>query len=625
MKEFVTSLTAAFDVEDCLDDLRLLTTLDRFQASDGICKAADHVAQRLSAFGVSDVQVHHYACPASWWTFEGPTSWTPESAELRTASGGRDLVLRYPAEPMSLATHSAPTAAEGIRAPLEIFRDPGDPGRYKRAVLLVDPAASSIDDAIEGAERADAAGIVLNALGNSMSGARGRIELPARTKLFGFSVTADEFAHLCEAARRGAIAHVVVSLTRTAPMPLVEASIGPKDADAEVIVQAHLCHPRPGANDNCSGVAGVLGFASSLSRLKGTTPFRRLRRSIRFLFGPEFVGTVAYAHDFLRPGKRPPAIAAINLDMIGENQALCGGPLILELPPDHLPSPLGAIAEWCLAALPETSRSYSGAAPVRNWGAAVVPFVGASDHGVYADRSVGVPSMMIGHWPDRFNHTSFDTLDKIDSLELRRAATIGGAAAAILAAAATEHHDELAFIATQQALSRLLAASRMGFRANEAPATAAASRADMIAALAECGRKNIAAVEKLTGRKSRWGRKAVDQQEAVLQTLLGARSRKVPSRRRHGAIKRLWPGPFNVRRLLELATGTHANRVRQRLSADKGGYATVLALALAIDDRSSRIDIIRRAACNSMLDIDRRFADDVFDTIIEVGWGREVL
>jgi hypothetical protein len=78
-----------------------------------------------------------------------------------------------------------------------------------------------------------------------------------------------------------------------------------------------------------------------------------------------------------------------------------------------------------------------------------------------------------------------------------------------------------------------------------------------------------------------------------------------------------------VRGLLERATGPHGKRIERRLSEDKGNYATVLALALAIDDRSSRGDVIRRAAFSSMLNIDPDFANDVFDAIIEAGWGQE--
>jgi hypothetical protein len=49
----------------------------------------------------------------------------------------------------------------------------------------------------------------------------------------------------------------------------------------------------------------------------------------------------------------------------------------------------------------------------------------------------------------------------------------------------------------------------------------------------------------------------------------------------------------------------------------------VLALALAIDDRSSRSEIVRHAAYSSMLDIDVSFAADVFDALIAAGWANE--
>ncbi len=401
------------------------------------------------------------------------------------------------------------------------------------------------------------------------------------------------------------------------------------DLEDEILIQAHLCHSRPGANDNGSGVAAVLGLAATLASLPELTAFGPRRRGIRFLFGPEFVGTAAYVHDFIRPGRRPRPIAAINLDMVGENQALCGGPLIVELPPEHLPSPAGALAEHCMSLLPDTGRSYSGAVRSRDWTAMTTPFVGASDHGVYADRSVAIPSVLIGHWPDRFNHTSYDTLDKVDPAELRRAATIAGTCALTLSVANMHMHEELSLIVVQHTLNRLLAASRLTPRV-EADAgvfspSGAACRAELMGFLAESGRMQIAALERITGGQNSRGRAAIDRQERLLCALLEVAPRSVSLS--CGApdmvVERLWRGPFNLRALLERAAGPHVDRIRRRLWSDKATYAAVFALALAIDDHSSRADVIRRAAYSSMLDIDLGFADDVFDAVIASGWAQE--
>jgi hypothetical protein len=592
VKHLVESLHATFPLQDSMEHLRRLTAWDRFQASQGIVKAADYVADVLDRHGLCGVEVHHFTCPARWWTFDGPASWTPQSALLRA---GGDIIVRYPDDPMCVATNSVP--ASRLSAPLHL----GCRGDIAGAVVLHTDA--DLQDAIAAAERGGAVGIIADPLSGRIPGARGRLELSNATKLFGFSLTSAELALL----RQATAVDVEMTVDRTAPMPVVEAYLPGADESAEIIVQAHLCHPRPGANDNCSGVAAALGLAAALASLA-----RPLRRGIRFLFGPEFVGTAAYLHEFVRIGSRPRPIAAINLDMVGEDQNRCGGPLTIELPPDHLPSPLGAVAEHVLSLLPDIARSYSGALPARNWNAITVPFAGASDHAIYADRSVATPAIMIGHWPDRFNHTSFDTLDKVDPLELRRAATIAGACAWTMASANEKMHQELALIVAHHAIGRLLEAAR-------------SPRVDagLLDHIAECSMRQLDALQGFTGRRNDVGRREIDEQRRLLCSLHDVSPRLAEASDR--ILVRSWPGPFNVRGLLQCATGTQADCLRRRIAEDKGAYTCVLALALAIDEFSSRNDVIRRAEYNSGLSIDAAFAHDFFDAMLAASWVREEL
>ena len=49
-------------------------------------------------------------------------------------------------------------------------------------------------------------------------------------------------------------------------------------------------------------------------------------------------------------------------------------------------------------------------------------FSAGSDHYILSDPTVGIPSPMIIHWPDRFYHSSHDTPDKCDPRSLARKA-----------------------------------------------------------------------------------------------------------------------------------------------------------------------------------------------------------
>ncbi|MBR1158084.1 DUF4910 domain-containing protein [Bradyrhizobium elkanii] len=588
MIELLRSLHAAFPLRDSMRHVARLSAWDRYQASVGINRAADYVAKILTGCGL-EVAIHRLPCPSRWWSFDGPTSWTPHRAELSVAG---QLIARYPDDAMCLAAYSVQTGRTEAA-----LSNPGH-RELKGTVLLADGLA--LGEAIEIAQRGEAIGIIADPLAGRLPGARGRIELPQTTGLFAFSVTGEEMAVL-----RGARSVAVeVEVARDAPMPLVEALL-PGEDDQEILLQAHLCHPRPGANDNASGAAAVLGLASALSSLPG-----RRRRGIRFLFGPEFVGTVAYLHDFVERGRRPRPLAAINLDMVGENQALCGGPLTLELPPDHLPSPLGPLAAHVMNLVAGAGETYSGARAFTSSTATTVPFVGASDHGVHADRTVAIPAIMIGHWPDRFNHTSLDALDKVDPEELRRAALIAGAACWTLVTADRQAHDALQRMIVYHTMQRLLSASQSG------------GRADILDHIARCGEMTIDALENLTDTRDACGRVTIRAQRALLRSLESASAPEAPVDV-GGTLTRTWAGPFNVRGLLHAVSGPHANRLRHRLANDKRTYAAILAIALAIDDASSRTGIVRRAAHSSMLQLDPAFADDVFDAMLSAAWIRE--
>jgi hypothetical protein len=58
---------------------------------------------------------------------------------------------------------------------------------------------------------------------------------------------------------------------------------------------------------------------------------------------------------------------------------------------------------------------------------ATTGFSGGSDHYIFSDPTVGVPMPMLIQWPDKFYHTSDDTLDKVDPAMLARAGTLATA------------------------------------------------------------------------------------------------------------------------------------------------------------------------------------------------------
>ena len=194
------------------------------------------------------------------------------------------------------------------------------------------------------------------------------------------------------------------------------------ETDEEVLIIAHLCHPEPSANDNASGVGAAVEAARALHRLIVTENLKKPKRTIRFLFVPEMTGTYAWLHE--NEYRIPKIIAALNLDMVGENQNLCGSSLNVEKTPESMQSFVNVLIEKILEEVKGEVKNLAGTSKYPLFRCSITQFSGGSDHYILSDPSIGIPCPMLNQWPDKFYHTSFDTIDKVDPEMLKRVALI---------------------------------------------------------------------------------------------------------------------------------------------------------------------------------------------------------
>ncbi|MGI5272908.1 DUF4910 domain-containing protein [Nonomuraea sp. CA-218870] len=592
----VQDVFGRFDVRQAVEDVAELAVFDRYQASDGIRSAAEHVAARAERAGLSGVRILEFPADGArrWWSFRAPLSWTPVRAAI-------DDVVRYPEQPFTLAAGSAATPPGGVIVPVAPLAAAGE------GVLAVhDDPGTPVPAAISRAADAGAFGLVTDRLPGP-----GRVELPAGSRLVAFGVTPGQAAELL---RRGRV-RVEVETHRRAAMPVVTGLL-PGAGPEEVLLSAHLCHPRPSVNDNASGAAALLGVARALAGGRG-------RRGVRFVWGPEFTGMAAYLHDV---AGRPP-VAAVNVDMAGQDQRRCGGPLIVERSPDHLPGFVNALTEHVVAALPQAARSYSGAVACDTWAWRATPFVGASDHSLLVDASIGCPTVSLGHWPDRFNHSAADTLDKLDPAELRRTATVAGAVAAVLAGLAGER-AELESIAVGWGAERLLDCRQRSPALLRHRTAVALSALDGLTGLRGPGPDDGSRAW-LTGLAEHMAaqtddgshvRPAAPAEHAAVLTPAGA-GRPAGGGR---ALSRTWEGPFNLRGLAE-ASGLAGRAWLERQAArDRArSYALMLALAHGVDGRRDRAAVAAYARCAAELPVPEEFAHEFLAVLVEAGWAKE--
>jgi hypothetical protein len=126
-------------------------------------------------------------------------------------------------------------------------------------------------------------------------------------------------------------------------------------------------------------------------------------------------------------------VAAFNLDMVGEDQGKTGSVLTIHKTPDSLPSYVNAVAEAIFEEAQKEIAAFGSEPRTASFRHTVEDFSSGSDHYIYSDPSVGVPCLMMIQWPDKFYHTSADTIDKVSPHSLAKVATIAATYAYFLA------------------------------------------------------------------------------------------------------------------------------------------------------------------------------------------------
>jgi aminopeptidase YwaD len=211
----------------------------------------------------------------------------------------------------------------------------------------------------------------------------------------------------------------------------------------EVIICAHIFegYVKQGANDNISGSAAILEMARMLQVMIDDGRIERPKRGIRFIWVPEFSGTIPWAKAHKDLMER--TLCNINLDMVGikmmeyqsrmnMHRTTMGNPHYIN---DVLQCYMRYISENNIIRCTPTGR-YPFLKPiVAPTGTddpfiySIEAFIGASDHAVFNDWGVGVPGICLNNWPDHFYHTSNDRPWICDPTQMKRVAFLGVASA----------------------------------------------------------------------------------------------------------------------------------------------------------------------------------------------------
>jgi aminopeptidase YwaD len=454
----VAALVNELSGETAKRNLEGIARHHRQRGSQGFHSAAELVAERATAYGLSDVQIMRF--PADGEIFYGTQrarqAWDADQGELTEIREGSNIkIASYAAEPIVLAEDSESADAS---ADLIDVGDGTHVGDYEgkdvkgRFVLVAAQPGEAQDLAVG---RFGAAGIVSYAqnqktawVGENDNLIRwGHLQSFSPHATFAFMVSLKAARSMQQRLRANETIrlHAVVAAGQhpgfyevvTATIPGTD----PRLNDQEIAFSCHLDHQRPGANDNASGCVTILEAARSLRKLIGDGVLARPARTLRFIWPPEIEGTVTLLN--ARPEFAKRIKAVVHMDMVGggpETKAVfhvTRGPMSL---PSFVHDVAWAFADWVngesyrfaatgVADYPLIAPE-GGKEPLR---AMYSTYTMGSDHDVYQDSSFGIPAIYLNDWPDRYIHTNLDAAANIDPTKLRRAAFIGAASAYFLA------------------------------------------------------------------------------------------------------------------------------------------------------------------------------------------------
>ncbi|MBX7235074.1 MAG: DUF4910 domain-containing protein [Caldilineales bacterium] len=413
----------------------------RVQASPGYRAAAEWLAATLQAHGLQ-AEIERFPATAydHFWAQPSFQEWRCQTATLDWLRGPGEAERMCDFRAMALAVIQR---SEAVNGEFQVI-DVGDgqqadyEGRDVAGKLVLSRAAVRDTYRRAVAERG-AAGILFDHIDATVPG-RSRADLPdARqyasfwwqpelARSWGFVLSPRQGDAIRAALTRGETVHMAAHIEAEfvdGEFEVVVATLPASGEDEQAVLGlAHLCHPQGFANDNASGAACLLETALTLARLVASGELPPPRRTLTFLWMPEMTGTFAWlsAH----ADAIPSFVAGINLDMVGERQETTGSAMLIERPPEAMASFAPILLERMREELfhEQSSHGHTDGYPLFRH--AVVSFSGGSDHAITSDPAVGIPTPMLLQWPDRFYHTTADTLEHVDPRSLQRAGAVAG-------------------------------------------------------------------------------------------------------------------------------------------------------------------------------------------------------
>jgi hypothetical protein len=436
------------------ENLRALTRLHRVPGTPEFDQAANFILERAKEYGLQNPHAEQFPIDGKihYGLMRSHIAWTVEGARLWQIEPQHTVLGDWSTDPIRLADYSH---SADVEAPLvDVGAGTADSDyaakEVRGKIVLADGVLSGVQRLA--VAKYGAVGIVSD-MPNQTTAWSGLDTAIVRwghldgmlQQGFAFMVSRATAAALREQMIGGHPvvlgAHVKAEVG-SGHWTVVTATIpGTEPQAGEIVFSCHLDHQRPGANDNGSGCVTILESARVLSRLIGSGALARPSRTLRFIWGPEVEGTMAFlsGHPDIMRSMR----ADIHMDMVGGDPFKNKSVLHVTETPWSLPTFITDIGDAFAETIRDAAAVYTedgshenaavvedrnGAPGTRN--AFIVdetPYAEGSDHDDYDSSTIAVPSLYLRDWPDIYIHTDHDSLEQIDATKLRRVALLGAA------------------------------------------------------------------------------------------------------------------------------------------------------------------------------------------------------
>jgi aminopeptidase YwaD len=421
-------------------------------------RETDFMLKILKQYGFSDVHVER---------FDAPPQWDAVMARLTVLGPRKEIIadLDRVAASLAIGSISGNVKTELVYIPKGIDKNSYKNLNVKKKIVISEGHISSI----------------FNAAVNH-NGAAGAVSYQGRYPLrypdmlmwstvipdkknprgFGFQISYRRGKELIARLKKGEKV-ILQARVETKYYPhkheVVTALIpGTDRASQELLIIAHLYEgiAKQGANDNYSGVACTLETGRVILKLIKEGVIKPPRRSIRFLWPPENVGSRAYIKKHPHEIKR--AFAGINMDMVGQHMVMARSIFYLCRSSWAVPSFFNDVVQEFAELTRDMNNSDSAidyrkmALQITSSAGSQLPFLmdiygfdSGSDHVEFSNGNVKVPCVFFCCWPDDFYHSNMDTPDKSDPTRLKRIAFMTAASA--ITATGAKPEDAITFAA----------------------------------------------------------------------------------------------------------------------------------------------------------------------------------